>query len=308
MSDTHPTPGQATCTFRVSPDAVDAGADLTLIAAVSCAPPRDLRGHTLSVRDQAGNEVAGLELVRFDGSVNETNERVVKAPDGIGSHTWVAVCPAFVKKGTSYAEASAAASFTVAPHTTSIVVWDIPPAIVAGERFRMKVGIKCSSECSLSDRALEIHDHEGRVIATVTNGSPWPGTGSLNVAEVELAAPAADGLYTWNVRASRLDATLPHTEAFASFGVRAVMRPECLVTVETIDRASQMPLSGAQVVMHPYRAVTDERGLATIRVAKGAYKLFVSQTSYLTYGVPLDVTADTTTKAELDVEPVRERN
>ena len=45
-----------------------------------------------------------------------------------------------------------------------------------------------------------------------------------------------------------------------------------------------------------------------VRVAKGAYKLFVSQTRYLTFGVPIEVTADMTTKAELDVEPVTERN
>ena len=46
--------------------------------------------------------------------------------------------------------------------------------------------------------------------------------------------------------------------------------------------------------MHPYRAVTGERGAAELRVAKGSYKLFVSQTSYLTFGLPVDVTANMT--------------
>jgi hypothetical protein len=45
-----------------------------------------------------------------------------------------------------------------------------------------------------------------------------------------------------------------------------------------------------------------------MRVAKGAYKLFVSQTKYLTLGVPVEVTADMTARAELDMEPPVERN
>jgi hypothetical protein len=87
-----------------------------------------------------------------------------------------------------------------------------------------------------------------------------------------------------------------------------VGRPEYLVTVETVDGVDHTPLSGARVVMHPYRAVTDERGIAKVRVAKGAYKLFVSQTRYVTFGLPVDVEADMTARAELYVEPVTERN
>jgi hypothetical protein len=60
--------------------------------------------------------------------------------------------------------------------------------------------------------------------------------------------------------------------------------------------------------MHPYQAITDDRGIAEVRVAKGTYKLFVSQTRYIAFGLPLEVTADVTTRAELDMEPVTERN
>jgi hypothetical protein len=90
--------------------------------------------------------------------------------------------------------------------------------------------------------------------------------------------------------------------------VRTVSHPEYVVTVEAVDQASQTPISGARVVMHPYKAVTDERGVAEVRVAKGAYRLFVSQTKYLTFGVPVEVSADITARAELCEEPVRERN
>ena len=91
-------------------------------------------------------------------------------------------------------------------------------------------------------------------------------------------------------------------------GVRAVSPPECLVTVEVVDQDSRVPLAGARVVMHPFRAVTDDRGFAELRVATGVYTLFVSQTRYLTFGLPVEVTADMTASAELCLEPVAERN
>ena len=300
--------GQVTCVVDVSPEVVDAGAEMTLHGKVSCAPACDLRGHTLLVKDQAGAGAGSIELTRFDGKTNETGEFVVKAPVKAGGYTWLAVCPAVVKAGISYIEASTPVSFTVKPHTTSVVAWDTPSAVVVGERFRTKVGIKCSNECHLTNRDFGIYDHEGAQVATGTlPGDRWPGTG-LYVAEVELEAPAGEGLYTWSVKCPGSDAGIPHAEGSISFGVRVVSHPEYVVTVETVDKVSQTPLRGARVVMHPYKAVTDERGVAEVRVAKGAYKLFVSQTRYLTFGLPVEVTADITARAELDLEPVPERN
>jgi hypothetical protein len=45
-----------------------------------------------------------------------------------------------------------------------------------------------------------------------------------------------------------------------------------------------------------------------VRVAKGTYQLFVTQTDYLTFGLPVAVTEDMTVRAELELEPVPERN
>ena len=197
----------------------------------------------------------------------------------------------------------------VASHTTNVVVWDIPSAVVVRERFRIKVGIKCSDECDLTNREFEIHDHDGTRIATGTlTGDQWPGTTGLYVAEVELQAPAAEGLYTWSVTLPGSEGEVLHAEGVTSFGVRVVSHPDCLVTVEAFDREHQQPLGAARVVMHPYKAVTDEHGRAEVRVAKGTYTLFVSQTRYLTFGMPIEVAADMTVRAELDVEPVTERN
>ena len=62
MAHTDETRGQMTCAVDVSPDVVDAGAELTLQGRVSCSPACDLRGHTLLVKDQAGAEVGRAEL------------------------------------------------------------------------------------------------------------------------------------------------------------------------------------------------------------------------------------------------------
>ena len=302
------TRGQVTCVVDASPEVVDAGGEMTLHGEVSCTPPCDLRGHNLLIKEETGVNASTIELANFDGEINETLEFVVNAPARPGRYTWLAVCPAIVKEGISYAEVSAPISFTVKPHTTSVVVWDMPSAVVAGERFKIMVGIKCSSECDLTNRNFGIYNHEAAQVATVTlSSSRWPGT-SLHFAELELEAPASADLYTWSVKCPGPVVGIPHDEGSVSFGVTVVSHPECLVTVETIDRETQMPLSGARVVMHPYRAVTDERGVAKVHVAKGAYKLFVSQTKYLTFALPVEVTANMTARAELDLEPVPERN
>ena len=198
---------------------------------------------------------------------------------------------------------------TVEPHALNVVAWDIPSAIVAGEKFKIRVGIKCADECDLANTNFGIYDDAGAQLASGTiPAERWPGT-ALHVAEVELDAPAAEGLYTWSVKSfSRTDGEVAHAEESITFGVRVVANPEFLVTVEAVDQSDQAPLTGARVVMHPYRAVTDERGIAKVRVAKGAYKLFVSQTRYVTFGLPVEVDADMTAKAELYVEPVTERN
>jgi len=206
---------------------------------------------------------------------------------------------------------------TVESHAVSVVAWDIPSAIVAGEKFRMKVGIKCADECDLANMEFGVFDENGTQAATgMLPPERWPGTTGLHVAEVELEAPAAEGLHTWSVKGPsvRLGASsegadeVAHAAESISFGVRVVDRPEFLMTVEAVDGGDQTPLSGARVVMHPYRAITDERGIAQVRVAKGAYKLFVSQTRYVTFGLPVEVEGDMTARAELYVEPVTERN
>ena len=287
---------------EVSPGEVDAGADMTMKAKVSCAPAEDLRGKALLIKDQDGTLAQSVELTEFDGETNETNEFVVKVPDRPGAYTWLAVCPHSVA-GISHEQTPATFSFTVTPHSTRVVVWDAPSAIECGEKFSIKVGVKCSSECRPDGWAFGVRDHDGKKQATGTlSEDSWPGAAALYYAEVDLRAPETEGLYAWQAKAPGAGPVMLHAECTAGFGVRVVSAPECLLTVLAIDMESQTPVKGAKVVVHPYRAVTDERGVAEVRVPKGEYRLFVSGGDYFPFRSDGEVKTDITIRAELALD------
>ena len=292
-----------TFSVEVSPGEVDAGAEMTLKAKASCSPAADLRGQALQIMDQDGALVESAELTEFDGESNETSEFAVKAPVEPGAYTWLAVCPALATAGPSSEETSAPFSFTVKPHSTRVVVWDVPSTIESGETFSVKLGVNCSSECRPDGWTVEVRDQDGGKRAIVTfGGEPWPGTSALYYAEVELSAPDTDGLHTWEARALAADLHLPHAEAVASFGVRVVPAPECLLMVVAVDMESQTPVQGAKVVVHPYKTFTDERGVAEVRIPKGEYRLFVSGKKYFPFRSDGEIKTDVTIKAELAVD------
>ena len=301
--------GQVNIALAVSPESVDVGAAMAVDARVSCSPWCDLIGHRLRIRDERGVDQGTFELTEIDDEENAAGALALNAPLKPGNYVWSVLCPAVVKDGIAYEEVSRPMAFVVKPHTTRVLAWDVPPTVIAGNKFTIKIGIKCSSECSFADKAFELYDHEGTEVAkALLSGDLWPGTSGLYFAAVELKSPASAGLYQWTVRSSGTAFAKPHDEGAASFSLRVVGAPECLVGVEAVDKASQQPLAGAQVALHPYKAETDARGRAEMKVAKGTYTLFVAKKSYLTLGLPVEVTADMTARAELDLEPEIERN
>ena len=126
---------------------------------------------------------------------------------------------------------------------------------------------------------------------------------------MDLSAPDTEGLYAWEARGSGgRPGYLPHAECIASFGVRVVPTSECLLTVVAIDDvhetgSSPTPVKGAKVVVHPYKAFTDERGVAEVRVPKGEYRLFVSGRNYFPFRSDGEVKTDVTIRAELALDP-----
>lgn len=189
-------------------------------------------------------------------------------------------------------------------HATRIVVWDVPPAVECGAAFRLKVGVKCAAECRAAQWRVEIRDAEGQQVASAPIGDePWPGTAALYHAEVELRAPATAGLHAWQASVAAIVEEAgheTHEAAAAPFNVCAVPAPECVLKVVAVDARSRAPVPGAKVVIHPYRALTDAQGVASIRMPKGAYRLFVSGCERFPFRSDGTISGDLTITAELD--------
>ena len=294
----------STSMVKPAPSEVHAGAHITLKVEVSCPEFCDLRGSIARIVNEHADGAKRVELTQFDGTVNQTDHFVVKAPIELGGYTWTAIFPGREKEGVLHEESSTPYSFIVKPHATSIAVWDVPSPTASGDEFRIKVGVKCSAECKLTDKEVEIYDHEGAKVATVTLGDvPWSATSALYWAEVELGAPGAEGYYAWTVGFPKPDLGLPHEDVSYEFGFTTASPPEHLVTVEVTDKRTKAPIKGAYVVVQPYRGHTDEGGVATLEITEGKHELYVSIDNYATFHTTIEATGDVTVKAEMTFFP-----
>jgi hypothetical protein len=294
---------QCTCTVEVSPDEADAGTDFTLKVEVAYSGEGSLRAPRVSIRDGEGAELAQAELTKGeeDDETYVAEDVVVPAPRSAGEHVYRAVVLAPDKDGALQEQASSEVKLIVKAHEAALNIWDTPSAVLAGSRFKFMVGVRCSAGCCLAGQGLGVFDQQGSQIGTARLGSDvWPETEALYVAEVEAEAPSAAGAHQWEVRTAAWECELPHDAGAVALSLRVVAAPDYEVTVEAIDKEKQTPIKGARVAMHPYRATTDENGIARVKVTKGHYDIFVSAAKYVSIATSADVTADMITRAELD--------
>jgi hypothetical protein len=293
---------RCTCTVEVAPDQADAGTDITLKVQVAYSGEDDLRAPRVSIRDGDGAELAQAELIEAeDDDTYLAEDIVVPGPRSAGAYIYRAVVLAPDKEGALQELASSDVPIVVKAHEAALNVWDTPSAIVAGSRFKFMVSVRCSAGCCLAGQGLGVFDGEGKQIGAAKLGSEiWPESDALYVAEVEAEAPSSTGAHQWEVRTTAWDCDLPHESGAAAVSLRVVPPPDYEVTIEAFDREKQIPIKGARVVMHPYRATTDECGIARVKVTKGYYEIFVSAAKYVSIATSADVTADMITRAELD--------
>ncbi len=304
---------ERTCTVEVTPHEVDAGGELTVVVRASCPDGCDLQGHGVSIRNEDGAELAVAELAvaelrEVEGDADATGEIALKAPLVAGEHVWRAVLVAVEKDGVLHEETDTAFAFSTQAHAAGVNVWGVPSAIPVGKSFSFKVGIKCSAGCKLAGRRVAVLDHEGvQAAAGHLCDEAWPDTSALYFVELRAKAPREAGEYRWRVETPASEegseSGAPHAAGSSTLAVKVVAAADHEITVEAFDAENGVPVKGAHVLLHPYRALTDDNGVAKVRVAKGTYKLFVSGFNFIAYENVIDVASDIAIRAELVVEP-----
>ena len=137
-------------------------------------------------------------IVRFDPDSNDHDPRngpvdtrdhvriALCAPREIGVFEWTLVLPEQEVGGIALAQATLTFSFSTGEHATSLAAWDVPSPVVAGEKFSVKVGAKCTACCALNGQRVELRDEKGGVLAAGPLGEAvWPGTEGLYWTELE---------------------------------------------------------------------------------------------------------------------------
>jgi hypothetical protein len=196
------------------------------------------------------------------------------APRRTGEHTWGLTCGPHEVADIRHDEAAVPIKTIVIPHATSIAVWSIPSPVVTGSRFAIEIGAKSSAGITLAAEYVEVSDDFGAVVARGRLGkTPYPETAALYWANVELAAPAQEGLRTWSVAFEPKESDLPHGGASTTFSVSVVRPPEHRLTIKVIDQRTSAPIPDVQVRLGAYRAVTGPEGLAVVEMPGGIYEL-----------------------------------
>lgn len=284
---------------KVEPETIAAGAAIVLHCALRTAHAADLLGLGVQIVDGANKRIGALALTDLNGSTLTTEPLTLDAPAELGRHEWHAV----FSDPKSGQQTISDFAIEVIAHKTSLLVWGAPSAIAAGAAFTVTVGLKCSGGCAMAGRRIEIFDEAGASVASQHMGAETrPGTSGLYQTEVSLRAPDLIARQVWEARVVGDDDHFPHEPAATRFGLNFVAAPEHRVTLEVTDASTKMPIRGASVVMHPFRATTDANGVATLAVCKGDYTIWVSAAGHDPVCKYVDIAADYTSKAELSAE------
>jgi hypothetical protein len=277
---------------------VPVGTAVALQVKAADAAGRDLRGGVVEII--AADRKVTATLIDYRDGVNTTDELALTAPEQLGAFSWRLFFPRQDLNEVAYAESALAVAFRTTPHQTSLAVWAVPSPVRIGARFSIKVGAKSSGGCALDGAQVEIRDQTGADIARGTLGAaPWPDTGALYWAEINLTAPPQDGMFVWSAAFAAQDLKLPHAGASTTFSFAVVKPPEHRLTIEAIERETGTPIEDAQVSLGPYRAATDGAGMASLDAPAGPYRLAVWKPGFEAAPTILEIAADTLVQIEL---------
>ncbi|SHN83187.1 hypothetical protein [Desulfitobacterium chlororespirans] len=288
------------------PAEISPGIFITIKVRATCPERCNFKGDTIQIIDHKGQVVKEAALIIPMGSAFATDPLVIKAPALPGTYVWKAHYPEQEKEGIAHLERSLPIPFIVKPlHVTSMAVWDVTSPAVVNDHIKFKVGVKCSADCRLAEREIEIFNQENLKIASAKLGDkPLPDTEALYWTEVEVPAPSQEGFYTWQVNFPEPNMAAQHLETTGTFGFRVMNPPECTVNVEVLADKDRTPIQGASIILQPYRSQTDEWGKARLEVTKGDYQLYVTGLSaYASYQKQISVSEDLLIEVELQASP-----
>ena len=275
-----------------------AGSDVVVRLRASCPDERNRCGLSVRVTAPDGSE-ATHPLATHQGTVSDTADIVLHVPPRVGEHVWRFALPAHEIAGVRCDEATLDVAVHARPQTTSLAVWDIPSPVAIGARFAVRVGAKSAAGCVLTGQPVEICDDAGTVVAQCVLGdAPLPGTAALYWTDVELVAPANEGLASWSVRFAAAALDLPHDGASSTFSAEVVRPPEHKLTVKVVEKDTANAIDEAVVRLGAFRAETGRSGYAEIRVPKGRYELQVWKAGYDIKPATLELDGDVSIEVE----------
>jgi hypothetical protein len=273
------------------------GSEIAVQVKVSCCAGCDLDGARIDVTAPDG-ELTTLRVSGREGADTFTAVTLT-APQTVGEHAWIVVCPAQDIADIRHEASTASLRIATRPHATSLAVWGMPAHVTAGERFAIKVGAKSSADCPLQGQEIEIYAQSGVVAARgMLRSTPWAGTSGLYWTQIELDAPANVGIASWSVKFAPAALDSAHDGSSSQFHVAVVSPPEHMVTVKVVEKESAAPVVDVQVRLGAYRGATDQSGLAQLRVGKGRYDLHLWKVGYEAPPRTLDIEHDLAVEIE----------
>jgi hypothetical protein len=275
-----------------APAEVAAGTELTLKIKLACEAGCDL--HSLPITIKGPDDAAAT-----DCHINDSGEVALRIPSRIGAQSFtIAFGP---HEAADICHEPCAISLTVKsiPHGTSLAVWDIPSPIMKGEQFAIKVGAKSAADAELNGFEIAIFDISEKVVARGRlRDAPWPGTTALYWDELQLTAPAQEGLHKWSARFAAEGLALPHDGTAAEFSAMVAPAPEHCLTVKVVEQQSKKPIADVQVRLGPFHGTTGATGIAEVMMPKGTYDLHIWKTAYEAPDRPIEIKGDLSVQVE----------
>src|SRR6266568_993128 len=275
-----------------TPAEVAAGSELVLKIKLTCAADCDLHNLPLTIKGPDDSAAAA-------GHINDSGEVTLRIPPEVGPQSFTIAFGPHEADDIRHEPCTLSLTINSVPHGTSLAVWDIPSPIMKGERFTIKVGAKSAANAELKSLEIAIFDNSNKVAARGRlRETPWPGTSALYWDEVELTAPAEEGLRRWSVRFAAEGPALPHDGTAAEFSAMVARPPEHRLTVKVVEQQSKAPIADVQVRLGPFRGTTDPAGIAEVMMPKGTYDLHVWKAAYEAPGHSIEIEGDLSIEVE----------